>query len=136
MNIYENIIILNASPGDEEIEASIKKVKDLITNSGGEILKADIWGRRKLANEIKKQKKGFYVLLVFRAASPLIKRLEDYYKVFDPVIKYMVIKLDKKQSAHFIGSLSPSNKEEEAMAKSAASGGTSAVSTIEQKKEE
>ncbi len=106
MNIYENIVILNASPSDEEIEASLKKIKDLITNAGGEILKADVWGRRKLANEIKKQKKGFYVFLAFRAAPSLIRKLEDYYKVFDPVIKYLVIRLEKKQSAHLLASLS------------------------------
>lgn len=96
MNVYENIIILNASLTDEEVEAATGKIKDLITNSGGEILKTDIWGRKKLAYEIKKHKKGFYILLLFRSAPSLIKKLEDYYKVFDPVIKYMVIKLDKK----------------------------------------
>lgn len=49
MNIYENIVILNATPTDEELELSTTKIKDLITNSGGEILKVDVWGRRKLA---------------------------------------------------------------------------------------
>ncbi|MFZ3122311.1 MAG: 30S ribosomal protein S6 [Thermodesulfovibrionales bacterium] len=98
MNIYENIVILNASLGDEEIETASDKIKDLITNSGGEILKTDVWGRRKLAYEIKKQKKGFYLLLVFKSPSAAIKKLEDYYKVFDPVVKYMVIKLEKKQA--------------------------------------
>lgn len=98
MNIYENIVILNASLGDEEIETASGKIKDLITNSGGEILKTDVWGRRKLAYEIKKQKKGFYLLLVFKSPSAAIKKLEDYYKVFDPVVKYMVIKLGKKQA--------------------------------------
>ncbi len=98
MNIYENIVILNASLGDEEIETASGKIKDLITNSGGEILKTDVWGRRKLAYEIKKQKKGFYLFLVFKSPSAAIKKLEDYYKVFDPVVKYMVIKLEKKQA--------------------------------------
>ena len=31
MNIYENIVILNASLGDEEIETASGKIKDLIT---------------------------------------------------------------------------------------------------------
>ena len=44
MNIYENIVILNASLGDEEIETASGKIKDLITNSGGEILKTDVGG--------------------------------------------------------------------------------------------
>ena len=98
MNIYENIVILNASLGDEEIETASGKIKDLITNSGGEILNTEVWGRRKLAYEIKKQKKGFYLLLVFKSPSAAIKKLEDYYKVFDPVVKYLVIKLGKKQA--------------------------------------
>jgi len=98
MNIYENIVILNASLSDEEIETASGKIKDLITNSSGEILKTDVWGRRKLAYEIKKQKKGFYLLLVFKSPSAAIKKLEGYYKVFDPVVKYMVIKLEKKQA--------------------------------------
>lgn len=113
MNIYENIVILNATPTDEELELSTNKIRDLITNSGGEILKVDVWGRRKLANEIKKQKKGFYVLFVIKSASSLIKRLEDYYKVFDPVIKYMVIRLEKKQSAHVLAGLNYPPKTED-----------------------
>jgi small subunit ribosomal protein S6 len=107
MNIYENIVILNASPADEELESSTNKIKDLIASSGGEILKVDVWGRRKLANEIKKQKKGFYVLFTFRAPSSLTKKLEDYYKVSDQVIKYMIIRLEKKQSAHVLAGLNP-----------------------------
>ncbi len=128
MNIYENIVILNAIPSDEELEQSTTKIKDLITNGGGEILKVDVWGRRKLANEIKKQKKGFYVLFVFRAPSSLIKRLEDYYKVFDPVIKYMVIRLEKKQSAHVLASLNYVPKSDDAT-RSAAGGASSAEQT-------
>lgn len=114
MNIYENIVILNATPSDEELELSTNKIRDLITNSGGEMLKVDVWGRRKLANEIKKQKKGFYILFVFKSPSSLIRKLEDYYKVFDPVIKYMVIKLEKKQSAHVLATLNPPKAEDAA----------------------
>lgn len=98
MNIYENIIILNASLNAEEIEAATGKVKDLIASSGGEILKVDTWGSKKLAYEIKKQKKGFYLLLFFKSPSSTIKKLEDYYKVFDPVIKYMILRLTRKQT--------------------------------------
>lgn len=99
MHVYENIVILNASLSDEEIDGAAGKITDLITNSGGEVLKKDMWGRRKLAYEIKKHKKGFYVLFLFRAPSSFIKKLEDYYKVFEPVVKFLVIKLDKKRLA-------------------------------------
>ena len=101
MNIYESIVILNAALSDEEAEAAITRVKDLIAAQGGEVLKIDIWGRRKLAYEIKKHKKGFYVLLYCKTPPATIKKMEDFYKVFDAVIKYMVIKLGKKQVRSF-----------------------------------
>lgn len=97
MNIYENVVILNASLPDEEINAAIARIKDLITNSGGETLKTDLWGRKKLAYEIKKQQKGFYVLFVLKTPAATVRKLEELYKVFDSVIKYMVIKLGPKQ---------------------------------------
>lgn len=105
MNIYENIIILNASLSAEEIEASTGKIKDLIASSGGEILKIETWGSKKLAYEIKKQKKGFYLLLFFKSPSSTIKKLEDYYKVFDPVIKYMILRLTRKQTEAVLQSI-------------------------------
>ncbi len=97
MNIYENMVILNAAISDEEADATVNKIKELITGQGGEVLKVDVWGRRKLSYEIKKQKKGLYVLLFYKAPSATIKKLEESYKVQDAVLKYMVIKLDAKQ---------------------------------------
>jgi small subunit ribosomal protein S6 len=75
MNLYENIVILNAALADEEAEATIIKIKELIADQGGEVLKVDIWGRKKLAYEIKKQKKGLYVLLFYKTPPATIKKL-------------------------------------------------------------
>lgn len=98
MNVYENIVILNASLNDEEMESAISKIKELIVNNGGEVLKIDVWGKRKLAYEINKHKKGLYVLLFYKTSPSTIKKLEDFYKVFDAIVKYMIIKLSRKQT--------------------------------------
>jgi small subunit ribosomal protein S6 len=97
MNIYENVVILDAAISDEEAETAISKIKDVITGQGGEVLKVDVWGRRKLAYEIKKQKKGLYVLLVYKTPSATVRKLEEFYKVYDAVLKYMVLKLGTRQ---------------------------------------
>jgi len=101
MNIYENMVILNAAMSDEEAEAAISKIKELITGQGGEVLKVDVWGRKKLTYEIKKQKKGLYVLLFFKTPSATIKKLEEFYKVFDTVLKHIILKLSAKQVQNF-----------------------------------
>lgn len=105
VNVYENIAIFNPALSDEEIEAATQRVKDLIASNQGEILKVDPWGRRKLAYELNKQTRGFYTLFLFRAPSSFIKTLEEFYKVFDPVFKYMVVKLEKKQKEAALRSL-------------------------------
>lgn len=100
MNVYETITILDASLGDDTVEASIKRIKDLIVADGGEVLKVDPWGRRKLSYAINKHSRGYYVLFLFKAPSATIKKLEGLFKVFDPVIKFIVVKLEKKQRDH------------------------------------
>ena len=99
MNIYENIVILNPALSEEEMKSAIDKITELITNSDGEILKIDNWGKKKLAYELNKQKMGTYILFLFKAPPSVVKKIESYFKVFDPVIKFMVIKLNKKQIA-------------------------------------
>jgi len=97
MNIYENIVILNSALSDEDAEAAVSKIKEIVANQGGEVLKIDVWGRRKLAYEIKKQKKGLYVLLFYKTPAATVKKLEEFFKVFDAVLKYIVVKLGPKQ---------------------------------------
>lgn len=105
MNVYECIVILDAELADEAIEASLNKIRDLIAAEGGEVLKTDPWGRRKMAYEINKRQRGYYVLLLFRAPAAAVKKLEGLFKVTDTVVKFMVIKLEKKMREAALKSL-------------------------------
>ncbi|GAB4389063.1 MAG: 30S ribosomal protein S6 [Thermodesulfovibrionales bacterium] len=97
MNVYETLVIIDASLSDEAITAATDKIKEVITSSGGEVLKVDPWGRRRLAYEIKKQARGFYALVLYKAPPETIKKLEEFFKVQDTVVKYLNVRLEKKQ---------------------------------------
>jgi small subunit ribosomal protein S6 len=97
MNYYEDMVILDASLDDAAVEETVQRIKDVIVKQGGEILKAEVWGRRKLAYELNKHQKGNYVLLVFKAPPSTIAELETLSKVVDSIIKFMVVKLIKKK---------------------------------------
>ena len=99
MNIYENVVILNPSLNEEGMKSAINKITDVIVKSGGEVLSTDNWGKKKLAYEISKHKMGIYVLFLFKAEASTPKKIEDYFKIFDPVLKFIIIKLSKKQVA-------------------------------------
>ncbi len=97
MNYYEEVMILDANIDDNAVNETIERVKNVIVSKGGEILKTDNWGRRKLAYELNKHQKGNYVLLNFKSPPDTVLELEKLSKVVDPIIKFMVVRLTKKK---------------------------------------
>ncbi|NOZ69808.1 MAG: 30S ribosomal protein S6 [Deferribacteres bacterium] len=97
MNYYEKIVILDPNLDDGSVEEIVEKIRDVIIKQGGEILKTENWGRRKLAYILNKQQKGNYILLQFKAPPPTISELEKLCNVVDSVLKFMVVKLTKKK---------------------------------------
>ncbi|MBI5407915.1 MAG: 30S ribosomal protein S6 [Nitrospirae bacterium] len=97
MNFYEKVLIIDPELDDNAVKETVEKFKDIIIKQGGEVLKTDNWGRRKLAYELNKHQKGNYFLLLFKAPPSTIAELERLCKVTDTVIKFMVVKLTKKR---------------------------------------
>jgi small subunit ribosomal protein S6 len=102
MSYYEKIIIIDSNLDDPAAEEVINKIKAIITRQGGEILKTDNWGRRKLAYELNKQNKGNYVLLYFQCPPSTINELEKHCRLVDTIVKFMVVKLTKKKQIEAI----------------------------------
>ncbi|MBI5142683.1 MAG: 30S ribosomal protein S6 [Nitrospirae bacterium] len=94
-NHYESLIILKANLNDEEIKASIDKLKTVIANNGGNIIKEENWGTKELSYVIKKQIRGRYFLLVFTAEPSVVGNYESTCNVMENMLKYVVIRLDK-----------------------------------------
>lgn len=97
MDIYEKIVIIDPNIDDTAAEETVGKIKDIIISKGGEILKTENWGRRKLAYILNKHQKGNYILILFKSPPTTILHLERFCKVTDSVIKFMVVKLTKKK---------------------------------------
>lgn len=102
MNYYEKIVIIDPNLDDSAVEELVEKIKGIITKEGGEIFKTDNWGRRKLAYELKKQQKGNYVLLHFKSPPPTILKIEQFCKINDSIIKFMVVRYTKKKQIEAI----------------------------------
>ena len=96
MPIYESIFIINPNLSDDETNAVIKKMQDVVAKQGGEMLKFEDWGKKKLGYEIKKQKRGHYAFFQFKSAPAAIAELERTYKLTDAVIKFLSVRLEKE----------------------------------------
>ena len=99
MNFYESIFIARPSLTDEEVNKFIEKIKSIIEQGGGTVLITENWGKKKLAYEVEKEKKGTYIFLYFQSEGKVVSDVERAYRLDDAVMKYLTVKLDKKDLA-------------------------------------
>ncbi|WP_199721445.1 30S ribosomal protein S6, partial [Cellulomonas rhizosphaerae] len=67
MRPYEIMIILDPEIEERTVAPSLDKYLSVITTDGGSVDKVDIWGRRRLAYDIKKKSEGIYAVVDFKA---------------------------------------------------------------------
>jgi small subunit ribosomal protein S6 len=89
---YETILIADANLPNDDLNGLIERYKSIITNLKGLIVKVEEWGKRKLADEIKKQSRGSYVLSDYVAKSNVVDELERNFKIDDKILKFLTVK--------------------------------------------
>jgi small subunit ribosomal protein S6 len=75
------------------------QVEATVSRFGGELVKTDEWGRRKLAYAIGPHKEGIYVLQVIQGSGELLKELERRLRVNEQVLRYLVVRVDEELRA-------------------------------------
>jgi small subunit ribosomal protein S6 len=92
MRAYEAMYIIRPDFDEEKVQATVEKYSSLIQNNGGELVKVDLWGKRRLAYEINKIREGYYVLVKFNGVPETPAELERNFKISDDVIRYLIVK--------------------------------------------
>ena len=95
MSKYETVFIVNPSIESEDIEKVIEDTQNLISGSGGTVIRVDKWGKKRLAYEVKGNRDGYYVLVNFEAEPQFIQRLGRYYGLTEEIIKYMTLRAEE-----------------------------------------
>jgi small subunit ribosomal protein S6 len=96
MRIYEELFIVKPDAVQEDVDAFVTQMKELITEKGGSVEKEEKWGNRKLAYRVLKFAEGGYILLQFTAEPTTIHELERRMRVNDMVIKFITVRIDEK----------------------------------------
>ena len=95
MRRYETFVIVDPDLSQEQREQVVQRVEDLITQMNGFLVFTDEWGERKLAYDIKKRSRGYYVRFDYCGLSPLVNEIERFFRIDDRALKYMTVLLDK-----------------------------------------
>lgn len=94
MREYELVFIVHPDLDDNAFKDVIEKVRGWITEAGGSVSKVDLWGKRKLAYAIRKQKDGQYVLLKTQMDPSFSATLERNLRFLEPVLRFLLISVD------------------------------------------
>ena len=98
MRAYELMVIIDAELDDEVIDATIKRVADLLDQRGATVKSEDRWGRRRFAYEINHKLEGYYVLFEFVGGSDL-DTLERALRLADETVRHKVVRLPDHEAA-------------------------------------
>lgn len=97
MKHYETMFIVKPTLVEEEIKAKIDFYKEAITKNGGSIETCLDMGMRNLAYEIKKNKRGYYFVIYFKAQPSMVLELERLYRINEDILRFIVIKYENKK---------------------------------------
>jgi len=92
---YETVYILRPNTPNEGVSEVNARIRGIIEGMGGKILKIDNWGKRRLAYEVAKERKGIYLYWLYLANPGVVEETERNLRMLDSVIRYLTVKVDE-----------------------------------------
>ena len=95
MKEYELTVLVHPDL-EADLEVPLAKIRDIITSTGGEIIKEDNWGKKRTAYPINGENFAVYVSIDTKlpAAAPL--KISNTLNITDEVLRYLLVKADER----------------------------------------
>ena len=134
MRDYEILYIVRPDLEDDKVQDVVKRVNTLISRAGGSSDQTSLWGKRKLAYEVKHQREGSYVLQDFKIDPGRVPELESALKISEDVLRHLIVRKPEKAATSTSAAPPPAEATPEPVA--AASGRTDAADEPDGDREE
>jgi small subunit ribosomal protein S6 len=92
MRAYEVMVILDPSLDERTIEPSLDKYLNVIRKDGGSVESVDVWGRRRMAYEIKKNAEGIYAVVNLTAEPATVKEFDRQLTLNESILRTKVLR--------------------------------------------
>jgi small subunit ribosomal protein S6 len=95
MKEYELTVLIHPDL-EADLETPLTKVRDIIKNAGGEIIKEDNWGKKKLAYSIRREDFAVYVYMDVKLPADAPLKISNTLNITDEVVRYLLVTVDEK----------------------------------------
>jgi small subunit ribosomal protein S6 len=89
---YEVMVILDPSLEERTVQPSLDKYLNVIRKDGGTVDNVDVWGKRRLAYEIKKNAEGIYAIVKLTAAPATVDEFDRQLGLNEAVLRTKVLR--------------------------------------------
>ncbi|TWE10311.1 30S ribosomal protein S6 [Rudaeicoccus suwonensis] len=94
MRQYELMIIIDPELDERTVQPTLDKFLKVVTKDGGTVDNLDIWGRRRLAYDIKKKSEGIYAVVTMTAESATAKELDRQLTLNESIMRTKLLRVD------------------------------------------
>jgi small subunit ribosomal protein S6 len=88
---YETVIIFDSTLEDSQVQEKIQRLSSLVAPNGGESVKVDLWGKRKLAYPIDKKEQGIYAVLRYETEPTALTEFERIMRLDEQVLRQLTV---------------------------------------------
>jgi small subunit ribosomal protein S6 len=93
MRRYETLFIITPDSSDDELKTIFEKFQNVVTNRKGQVLSYEEQGKKKLAYDIKKHGKGYYVQMDYLGPADIVAEVERNLRLDERILAYLTVKL-------------------------------------------
>lgn len=95
MRHYELMVIFDPTLDERTIAPSLDTLLNVVREEGGKVDKVDVWGKRRLAYEIKKNSEGIYAVVEMNCEPATVQELERLLTLNESVLRTKVLRADQ-----------------------------------------
>jgi small subunit ribosomal protein S6 len=92
---YELTVLIHPDL-EASLDTAMDKVRGIIKSAGGEVVKEDNWGKKKLAYRIKNEDFAVYVCMDVKLPADAPLKISNTFNITDEVLRYLLVKIDEK----------------------------------------
>jgi small subunit ribosomal protein S6 len=89
---YETLVLIHPDQGEPGSKELAARIKTLVEEQGGTVSQVQEWGLRDLSYVVAKQRRGFYVLVEYRASAKGLAEFQRTLKLMDPVLRFVSVR--------------------------------------------
>ena len=97
MRLYDIVVLVTPDLSEEDAAKVTADYRKILADGGGEIVKDESWGRRRLAYPIERKREAYYHHFQVSAEPALVTETERRLKLSDQVLRHLAVRADEEQ---------------------------------------